>query len=340
MKQRILNVMRLTGAFEPFRLANRSKALILTYHRFGVTRADMTPPGVFARQLRYLQKHYRVVSLSRLGSLLSSGQPLAGGLAAITIDDGYCDAYDLAFPILQKFNFPATLFVVTDFVDQRAWLWTDKIRFLAARTSKHIFDKAAEECISIDHRHGAAPTTTKLNQFLKSLSDDAKDDAISRIAASLGVEVPPVPPKEYNAITWDQAREMDSAQVELGSHTATHPILPGVDDQRLSAELNNSRSRLEENLDRRIDLFCYPNGDYDQRVLRAATLADYSCAVTIESGLNEAGCDPMQLRRVHTANDHSRFLQNTSGFDQLKNRLIYPDSIRAKDRMFTTAPQS
>src|SRR6185369_630310 len=40
MKQGILNVMRLTGAFEPFRLANRSKALILTYHRFGESRPD------------------------------------------------------------------------------------------------------------------------------------------------------------------------------------------------------------------------------------------------------------------------------------------------------------
>jgi len=339
MKQGILNVMRLTGAFEPFRLANRSKALILTYHRFGESRPDMTPPRVFARQLNYLQKHYRVVSLSHLSSLLSSGEPLTRGLAAITIDDGYRDAYELAFPILQKFNFPATLFVVTDFVDQSAWLWTDKVRFLAARASKPAIEKAAHQCgISIENQR-PAEATTKLNEFLKSLSDDAKDEAISRIASSLGVEVPTVPPKEFGAITWDQAREMDSAQVELGSHTLTHPILTQVDDQKLSAELCNSRARLEENLDRKVDLVCYPNGDYDQRVVSAATRAGYSCAVTIEAGLNEAGCDPMQLRRVHTANDHSRFLQNTSGFDHLKTRLIHPESIRAKE-MFTTAAQS
>jgi len=201
--------------------------------------------------------------------------------------------------------------------------------------------RSAEQCgISIENQCATATPTTKLNEFLKSLSDHAKDEAISRIAARLGVELPPVPPQEFGAISWDQAREMDSAQVELGSHTATHPILTRVDDQKLSAELNNSRTRLEENLDRRIDLFCYPNGDYDQRVLRAANRAGYSCAVTIESGLNEAGCDAMQLRRVHTANDHSRFLQNTSGFDQLKTQLIHRESVRAKETMFSTAAQS
>jgi peptidoglycan/xylan/chitin deacetylase (PgdA/CDA1 family) len=314
--------------------------LILTYHRFGESRPDMTPPRVFARQLSYLRKHYRIVSLSRLCNSLSIQEHLTPGLAAITIDDGYRDAYEIAFPLLREFNLPATLFVVTDFVDHRGWLWTDKIRFLASRASKVAVDKAAVECgVPVD-KSDATATTTKFNEFLKSLSDQAKDETISRIAARLGVELPAVPSPEFGAITWDQAREMDSAQLELGSHTATHPILTRVDDRRLSEELNNSRTRLEENLNRKIDLFCYPNGDYDQRVLRAAKQAGYSCAVTIESGLNESGCDPMQLRRVHTASDHSRFLQNTSGFDQLKTRLIHPESIRAKETMFRTAAQS
>jgi hypothetical protein len=38
MKQTVLNLLRATGAFAPFRMANRDKALILTYHRL-VTRA-------------------------------------------------------------------------------------------------------------------------------------------------------------------------------------------------------------------------------------------------------------------------------------------------------------
>ena len=37
MKQEILNLMRATGAFAPFRVANCDKALILTYHRFSET---------------------------------------------------------------------------------------------------------------------------------------------------------------------------------------------------------------------------------------------------------------------------------------------------------------
>src|SRR6185503_7057468 len=140
------------------------------------------------------------------------------------------------------------------------------------------------------------------------------EEAIKRMASSLRVEIPDSPTRDYDSITWEQAREMDGAGIEIGSHTVTHPILTGVNDERLEAELRESRSRLEARLGRRVELFCYPNGNYDARVKRAAEAAGYRSAVTIETGLNPRGCDLMRLRRVHTEQDFARFLQGTSGF--------------------------
>src|SRR5262245_4889578 len=113
MKQEVLNLMRAAGAFVPFRLANSDKALILTYHRFSENGdRDTTARRTFARQLKYLTKHYQLVSLSRLAAYMSSGRRLPKRLAAIAIDDGYRDSYEIAFPLLRAFNAPATLFVV------------------------------------------------------------------------------------------------------------------------------------------------------------------------------------------------------------------------------------
>jgi len=43
----------------------------------------------------------------------------------LTVDDGYQDFYNLAFPILKKYEVPATVFFTTDFIDKRIWLWHD-----------------------------------------------------------------------------------------------------------------------------------------------------------------------------------------------------------------------
>lgn len=320
--------MRVTGAFAPFRIANRDKALILTYHRFSDTGiGNTTSASAFAKQLQYLTTHYRIVPLSTLSSYLTRGKELPDGLVAIAIDDGYRDAYEIAFPILREHNVPATLFVVTDFIDRRTWLWTDKLRFLATVAQfDDLTTTITKHSLNLTPRdyESRLQAAAEINSALKRMPDDVKEQVILRLASSLGIELPDLPPEEYGPITWDQAREMDSAGVELGSHTVTHPILTRVNDERLRIELSDSRSRIEGMLCREVDLFCYPNGDYDERVLRAVQTAGYRWAVTVDPGFNDIDSDPLRLRRVHSENNFARFVQSTSGFEQVKNRVVYP----------------
>lgn len=339
MKQAVIKFMHATGAFAPFRMANRNKALILTYHRFSdVGGSETTPARTFSEQLDYLTTRYRIVPLHMLAEYLTAGEELPPGVAAITIDDGYRDSFEIAFPILRKYKVPATLFVVTDFVDRRDWLWPDKLRFLALRTSARkltvaVYNRRFE--LELDGRCSRLEAAGQINAALKLLSDDAKEDAIVRIASQLGVELPVTPPVEYAAISWDQAREMESEGVTVGSHTVTHPILTSVSDDRLNRELSASRSCLDSMMRRKADLFCYPNGGYDERVSRAVKAAGYECAVTIEAGLNGLNSDLLRLRRVHTENNQARFIQKTSGFDQLKERLFNARPRPANGRSMT-----
>lgn len=329
MKQAVLNLMRVSGGFAPFRLANRDKALILTYHRFSESGTDgRTSANAFGEQLAYLSAHYRLVSLSTLADYLSRDERLPRGLAAIAIDDGYRDAYEIAYPILREYNAPATLFVVTQFVDRKIWLWTDKLRYIAIRARRKnlritINNRALS--LNLDGFSSRMEAAGEINSALKLADDDVKDASIIRVASALGVESPALPPAEFGPVTWDQAREMDVNGVQIGSHTSTHPILPRVSGERLRAELIDSRARLELMLNRKVDLFCYPNGDYDERVSSAVAAAGYRCAVTVEPGLNGKHSDLLRLRRVHTDNNFSRFIQYTSGFEQIKNRLVYPN---------------
>jgi peptidoglycan/xylan/chitin deacetylase (PgdA/CDA1 family) len=135
------------------------------------------------------------------------------------------------------------------------------------------------------------------------------------------VALPQTPPDEFGPIAWAEAREMQANGIEIGSHTMTHPILTRVSDERLRSELQESRSRLEEVLRRRIEQFCYPNGDHDERVRTEVAMAGYRIAVTCVSGLNKRGDDPLTLRRIHTERDLAHFAQSASGFEELKSKM-------------------
>jgi peptidoglycan/xylan/chitin deacetylase (PgdA/CDA1 family) len=255
---------------------------------------------------------------------MSSGRELPPSIAVVTIDDGYSDAYEIAFPILRRYRVPATIFLVTGFVDQSCWLWTDKLRFAALKTRATKLEANIDgEPIrfTMSGRASRLKAATELNSRLKAIPDELKDDAINRIANSLRVELPEAPPHEYCSVSWDQAREMDSAGIEIGSHTVTHPILTKVSENALRAELIESKARLEQELGHITTHFCYPNGDYDTRVRRAVEEAGYRCAVTVEPGLNDSRSDMLSLKRVHTEQDLARFAQRTSGFEQLKDRF-------------------
>jgi peptidoglycan/xylan/chitin deacetylase (PgdA/CDA1 family) len=326
LKQTVLNLMRVTGAFAPFRLANRAKVLVLTYHRFSQTEEEgKTSVQAFAEHLDYLTEHYRILPLSEIADCIATGKTLPPCTAAITIDDGYRDFYEHAYPLLLKRRIPATLFAITDFVDQKGWLWTDKLRYLALHTP-------ADEVVTVlkgrtlrfalTDTHSRLRTADKINSILKTLPNDQKEETIKRLAALLGVLLPALPPAEFSAINWQQAREMDAEGIELGSHTVTHPILPNVtDDEQLYQELIASRARLEEMLGRQVTLFCYPNGRSDARVQRATANAGYRCAVTNVLGMNTAHTPLLAMRRVCPQPDLAHFVQSTSGFEQLKLQL-------------------
>ena len=255
-----------------------------------------------------------------------SAYPLPAGLAAITIDDGYRDAYEVALPVLRRYDAPATLFAVTGFLDGRDWLWTDKVHYALLRAKAVRFEGAVNhQPFHFDLRDRASrlTATERLKSHLKTVSEARKQSSIATIAELLDVELPRRAPQDYAPLTWEQARELEAAGVEVASHTLTHPILTQVGDEQLEREMCESKSRLEAELGHAVELFCYPNGDNDGRTRLAARRAGYRAAVTVDEGFNEKLCDLLALRRIHSEKDFTRFVQSTSGFEQMKNRLRF-----------------
>jgi peptidoglycan/xylan/chitin deacetylase (PgdA/CDA1 family) len=120
-------------------------------------------------------------------------------------------------------------------------------------------------------------------------------------------------------LDWERLREMaDSGLVEVGSHSCHHfRLREDLSPEVMEREVSESRLRLQERLERPVDLFCYPNGDYTPRS-RQAVSEHYRAAVTTREGVNTPASDLPLLSRyaVHqgSAATPTRLLARLSGW--------------------------
>jgi peptidoglycan/xylan/chitin deacetylase (PgdA/CDA1 family) len=109
---------------------------ILSYHQFGAgKKSTCISPDMFNQQMKYLKDNgYRVITPADLLDFLQYRRQIPKKSVIITIDDGYKSIQDIAWPILKKYNFPATLFIYTNYVgiSKKALSWKD-LRYLKSQ---------------------------------------------------------------------------------------------------------------------------------------------------------------------------------------------------------------
>jgi peptidoglycan/xylan/chitin deacetylase (PgdA/CDA1 family) len=109
--------------------------------------------------------------------------------------------------------------------------------------------------------------------------------------------------RELDCMTWDELRGLDADGWEIGSHTCSHPRLSTLDEERIAAELTESRAVCEREMGKPCRSIAYPYSDYDDRVVRAAREAGYQFAVTVPRGSRAPL--PLQWPRVGVYNGES-----------------------------------
>jgi len=113
---------------------------ILMYHSVGGegsfpeyygSKLNVTP-DTFQRQMKFLHnKGYNVISLEEFIERIKSGKRVPRKTVAITFDDGIRNNFSEAFPILKKYNFPATIFIPTGYVGKKKYLTWDQIKIMS-----------------------------------------------------------------------------------------------------------------------------------------------------------------------------------------------------------------
>lgn len=100
---------------------------------------------------------------------------------------------------------------------------------------------------------------------------------------------------------WSMIHELSNNGISFGSHTQTHPFLTDLDDDKAREEIETSKSLIEERLQCPVSHFCYPSGNFDDRIVRMVRDAGYATATTTQRGFAKPGDDPLALHRIHIA---------------------------------------
>ena len=108
---------------------------ILMYHNIDKDIAGKNTIAVsadiFEKQMDFIKRHgYRVISLEALCRMIRAGEKLPHNLAVITFDDGYKDNLE-AVGVLREYNFPATIFIVPNWINQPKYLTSQDLEWIS-----------------------------------------------------------------------------------------------------------------------------------------------------------------------------------------------------------------
>jgi len=138
----------------------------------------------------------------------------------------------------------------------------------------------------------------QLFDLLRGLEDSERH---IRLAAILKQLLAPCEGERFDQmLTWEQARLMTRQRIDFGGHTVTHPFMSKLTSEQAEWEIGESKRRIEEELQRTVRHFAYPNGkreDFSANNKYALRNAGYLAAVSTIWGVNDASTDPMELRR-------------------------------------------
>ena len=305
LKSAAAAVFHHAGGLAAVRWLNRQGLRILMYHRF-------SDRAALARQCAHIRRHYHPVSMTAVSDWLHAGRSMPRYALAVTVDDGYGDFQEAGYPVFAEYGIPVTVFLATDFLDGKSWLWFDRVvyAFRNAKVSEASVEMPGGNALrfKLDSAASRSAAGQHVADLAVALSPADRGELVGGLPRLLKAEMPEQAPAEYRPLSWDAVRLLAASGVEFGAHTKTHPILSALTDpEELREEIAGSKARIESELDRPVLHFCYPNGkmlDIGPAAVETVRAAGMRTAVTAEPGLNRVHQDPFLLLRIGADPSH------------------------------------
>jgi peptidoglycan/xylan/chitin deacetylase (PgdA/CDA1 family) len=220
-----------------------------------------------------------------------------------SIDDCYRDSFELVAPVFRRHNVPLTLFVTTGIPDGTMPLWSVGLEDALAERDHVVLDN---HVVKLSRAEGRRAAYQRISAWW-----DGPDTArhYAAFCAANGIDNEAMHWK--HAISWEMLEVLaKDPLIEIGAHTINHARISSLSPEGALAEIEGSRTRLNERLGINVQHFAFPygrSGDCGPRDFAIARKAGFLSAATTRKGLVRGGQDRFSLPR-NTINGGHRSL--------------------------------
>ena len=292
-----LETLYFTGAYKMLRPFVAGVGVILTLHhvrpsrpeRFQPNRLLEVTPRFLEQVVRYLKRcELDLVSLDEMHRRLTEGD-FRRRFVCITIDDGYRDTLNWAYPIMRRHAVPFGLYIPTSFPDRLGELWWLALEAVVAR-NKHVSflvdgREHSFDCATIaEKRH----LYSELYGWVRSLKTEEELRRVVReLCARYQVDIAQF--CEQLCMGWNELSKLAADPlITIAAHTVNHVMLAKVPERSARSEMDMSRSVIEASLGTRPQHLSYPVGDRTSagpREFKIAAELGFKTAVTTRPGV-------------------------------------------------------
>jgi len=258
-------------------------------------------PAAFESRLEMLRSGgYSVLPLEEaLGKLKAHTLPPRS--VVLTFDDGLYNFYSRAFPILQKFGYPATLYLTTYYCYRDLPIFPLICRYMFWKYGAVMKPTAAlgfNNPIDLSTPSGQHLACTEINTYasVKHLNADQKNELARRLAEYLNLDFDKLVSKRlFQLVNPKEVKELSEKGVDIQLHTHRHRT--PLDRSLFEREITENRSKIAELTGKAAHHFCYPSGTYRMENLPWLSELGISSATTCDSGLANVETNPLLIPR-------------------------------------------
>ncbi len=220
-----------------------------------------------------------------------------------TLDDGYRDNLEYAWPVFKRHAAPFTVYVPSDFADGTGRLWWVALeRIIAGNDTVEAEFDDGSQVLASDTRGRKQESFQRIYSWLRIVDEDRQRAFIDELCGRHGLDQDAL--CRELIMSWDEVRELDSDPLAtIGAHTAGHFGVAKLSAERALREMKCGADRIEAETGRRPRHLSYPYGDAASAGPRDFELAaglGFQTAVTTRKGVlfPEHGDHLMALPRV------------------------------------------
>lgn len=272
------------------------------------------PRSRFESEMAWLSDNRPVVSMADIANSHAGRSRIPDGAVAVTFDDGFRNNYTSAWPVLEKYGIPATIYLATGFISSDRMIWSDRLEatiFDSKRESITVPINGSDTVFNLETTVLRQKAFLDIKAYCKSLGNKSKSGFLNYVEAVLDVS-PSADHPLYEFMSWDEVREMDASPlIEFGAHTVDHVSLAKVEEAEMRRQISTSVQVLSEELRHPCQFFSYPEGqpdDYNDSVIEQLKALGFDHSPTAINGANDLGStDPFHIKRIMVGFENQAF---------------------------------